>query len=68
METAAHVVRMMAGGVFDRHPTLQIIVGHPGESLAFMLLHRQLDAGANSGSRHGATSGFKLIERPVLPV
>jgi uncharacterized protein len=44
METAAHVVRMMAGGVFDRHPTLQIIVGHLGESLAFMLLRRQLDA------------------------
>ena len=25
------------GGVFDRHPNLQIIVGHMGETLPFML-------------------------------
>lgn len=34
----------MAGGVFDRHPTLQVIVGHLGQSLSFMLLRQQLDA------------------------
>ncbi len=37
VETAVHVIRMILGGVFDRHPKLQIIVGHMGETLPFML-------------------------------
>lgn len=37
IETALHVVRMILGGVFDRFPKLQIIVGHMGETLPFML-------------------------------
>jgi hypothetical protein len=37
IETAVHVVRMMLGGVFDRYPKLQIVVGHLGEGLPFML-------------------------------
>lgn len=44
IETALHVVRLMAGGVFDRYPNLQIIVGHLGESLSFMLLREHLDS------------------------
>jgi uncharacterized protein len=28
---------MIVGGVFDEHPGLQIIVGHMGETLPFML-------------------------------
>jgi predicted TIM-barrel fold metal-dependent hydrolase len=37
IETAVHVVRMILGGVFDRFPNLQVIVGHMGEGLPFML-------------------------------
>ncbi len=37
IETAVHVLRMVLGGVFDRHPELQIVVGHMGEALPFML-------------------------------
>jgi uncharacterized protein len=37
IETALHVVRMVLGGVFDRFPGLQIIVGHMGETLPFMI-------------------------------
>jgi predicted TIM-barrel fold metal-dependent hydrolase len=38
IETALHVLRMMiVGGVFDAHPKLQIVVGHMGETLPFML-------------------------------
>jgi predicted TIM-barrel fold metal-dependent hydrolase len=37
IETAVHVVRMVLGGVFDRFPKLQIVVGHLGEGLPFML-------------------------------
>jgi uncharacterized protein len=36
-ETALHVLRMVLGGVFDRHPGLRVIVGHMGEMLPFML-------------------------------
>jgi predicted TIM-barrel fold metal-dependent hydrolase len=37
METAVHVIRMILGGVFDRHPKLQIVIGHLGEGIPFML-------------------------------
>ncbi|HEX4213789.1 MAG TPA: amidohydrolase family protein [Candidatus Dormibacteraeota bacterium] len=37
IETAVHVLRLIVGGVFDRHPRLQILIGHMGEALPFML-------------------------------
>ncbi len=37
IETAIHVVRLILGGVFDRFPNLQIIIGHLGEGLPFFL-------------------------------
>jgi uncharacterized protein len=37
IETAVHVIRLMLGGVFDQYPKLQIIIGHMGETLPFML-------------------------------
>ncbi len=37
IETAIHVLRMILGGVFDRYPKLQIVIGHMGETLPFML-------------------------------
>ncbi len=37
IETAIHVIRVILGGVFDRYPKLQIVVGHMGEGLPFML-------------------------------
>jgi predicted TIM-barrel fold metal-dependent hydrolase len=37
IETAIHVVRMILGGVFDRYPNLQVIVGHMGETLPSMI-------------------------------
>jgi len=36
IETAVHVLRMVLGGVFDRFPNLQIVIGHMGEGLPFM--------------------------------
>jgi hypothetical protein len=36
IETAVHVIRLIAGGVFDRFPKLQIVIGHMGEGLPFM--------------------------------
>jgi hypothetical protein len=37
IETAIHVIRIILGGVFDRYPGLQLVVGHMGETLPFML-------------------------------
>jgi predicted TIM-barrel fold metal-dependent hydrolase len=37
VETAVHVLRMVLGGVFDRFPKLQIVIGHMGEGLPFFM-------------------------------
>ena len=37
IETAVHVLRMVLGGVFDRFPKLQIVIGHMGEGLPFFM-------------------------------
>jgi hypothetical protein len=37
INTATHLLRMILGGVFDRYPQLQVIVGHMGEAIPFML-------------------------------
>jgi predicted TIM-barrel fold metal-dependent hydrolase len=37
IETAVHVLRVILSGVFDRIPNLQLIVGHMGETLPFMM-------------------------------
>lgn len=36
-ETALHVMRLAVSGVLDRHPRLNLIVGHMGEALPFVL-------------------------------
>jgi len=36
-ETAVHALRLMACGLFDRHPRLQIILGHLGEGLPYSI-------------------------------
>jgi gamma-resorcylate decarboxylase len=54
-ETATHAVRLMLSGLFDRHPGLQVILGHLAEGLPFLLprLEHRLDKqkdGAGLGS------------------
>ncbi|WP_080842491.1 gamma-resorcylate decarboxylase, partial [Agrobacterium tomkonis] len=36
-ETAVHALRLMASGLFDEHPRLNIILGHMGEGLPYMM-------------------------------
>lgn len=36
-ETGLHALRMVLGGVFDRFPRLQVIIGHMGEHIPFSL-------------------------------
>lgn len=35
VETATHSLRLMVSGLFDRHPDLNVIIGHMGELLPF---------------------------------
>jgi uncharacterized protein len=37
VDTGLHVLRLILGGVFDRFPGLQVIVGHMGEALPSMV-------------------------------
>jgi predicted TIM-barrel fold metal-dependent hydrolase len=37
VETGLHALRLIAAGVFDRFPRLQIVIGHMGEAVPFML-------------------------------
>jgi hypothetical protein len=37
IETSVHVLRVILGGVFDRYPKLQLVIGHLGEGLPFMM-------------------------------
>jgi len=37
IETGVHVLRLILGGVFDQYPKLQIVIGHLGEALPFMI-------------------------------
>lgn len=36
-ETSTHALRLIVAGVFDRYPRAQVILGHMGETLPFML-------------------------------
>lgn len=36
-ETGLHALRLVVGGVFDRFPNLQVIIGHMGENIPFSL-------------------------------
>ena len=37
VETATHALRLMGSGLFDRHPELQVVLGHLGEGLPFLV-------------------------------
>lgn len=53
IETGTHVLRMIAGGVFDRHPHLKVIVGHLGEGLPFFLERLYNTSGGNLKHPYG---------------
>jgi uncharacterized protein len=55
-EAGLHVLRMIATGVFDRHPALRLIIGHCGEMLPFMLA--RIDAMLRLDSLALAPSGY----------
>lgn len=60
IETSTHILRMIFGGVFDRFPKLQIVIGHMGEALPFWLW--RLDFMGRPGARAGRKNQLKPSE------
>jgi 2,3-dihydroxybenzoate decarboxylase len=55
-ETAVHALRLMASGLFDRHPRIQIVLGHLGEGLPYSMWRvDNRNAWANEQPRYPAT-------------
>jgi predicted TIM-barrel fold metal-dependent hydrolase len=73
IETAIHVLRLILSGALDRYPRLQIIIGHLGEALPFMLprINRNLPTNMTKLQRpmgaylrenlHYTISGFNFL-------
>lgn len=59
VETGTQAVRMVLSGVFDRHPDLQVILGHLGEAIPFQLA-RMGEAFARPGA---TTTDFAAVFR-----
>jgi predicted TIM-barrel fold metal-dependent hydrolase len=59
-ETASHAVRLMLSGIFDAYPNVQVILGHLGEGLPYLLprLQHRIDE-----QREGE-KGSKARRRP----
>jgi predicted TIM-barrel fold metal-dependent hydrolase len=59
-EAGLHLLRLIATGVFDRHPGLRLIIGHCGEMLPFMLARidamLRVDAMARAPSEYFASN------------
>lgn len=61
VETGNHLLRMVLAGVFDRFPRLQMMIGHLGEALPFMLprIDQVYDAFAETGLERRISSYFR---------
>jgi 2,3-dihydroxybenzoate decarboxylase len=50
-ETATHAARLILSGLFDEHPRLQVILGHLGEALPYLLWRIDAATGASGLKR-----------------
>jgi 5-carboxyvanillate decarboxylase len=60
VETSTHILRLIFGGIFDRFPKLQVVIGHMGEALPFWLW--RLDFMGAPGARAGRKNELKPSE------
>ncbi len=63
VETGFHMLRVIVGGVFDRYPKLQFIIGHAGEALPFWLYRLDYMHGATVRSQRYPF--MKPLKEPV---
>ena len=62
-ETAAHALRIIFGGVFDRFPRAKLLLGHMGETLPFLLW--RLDKRAQAFSQGAAIKPSEIFRRNI---
>ncbi|KAI0966573.1 hypothetical protein F4678DRAFT_484188 [Xylaria arbuscula] len=55
-DVATHILKLYAGGVFDRFPKLKIVIGHMGEMIPYMLQRIQ-----RVSSQWGKERSFKEV-------
>ncbi|MBS1525636.1 MAG: amidohydrolase [Bacteroidetes bacterium] len=60
-ETAIHALRLLAAGIFDRYPNLNIIIGHMGEMLPMMMARseRAFKPGNGGANQRTLSETFK---------
>ena len=66
METAVHVLRLVMSGALERHPRLQIVIGHLGEAIPFMMDRLEETAGNEAKRLFGRTMRQTLTEQVWL--
>lgn len=64
-ETASHALRIILGGVFDRHPKANLVLGHMGEGLPFTLARLDDRYSILEHSRELAAAPSDYIKRNV---
>ncbi len=63
VETGMHLLRLITIGIFDRYPSLNIIVGHMGEALPFWLY--RLDFMHQAGVRSQRYERMKPLKKTI---
>lgn len=63
VETALHALRIIVSGVFDRFPSLRLVLGHCGEALPFWLY--RLDYMHGVSVRANRYANLKPLKRPI---
>lgn len=64
VEVGLHLLRIITSGVFDRYPTLQVMVGHMGEALPFWIY--RLNYMHQAGVRSKRYECLKPLERTIF--
>lgn len=63
VETGMHLLRLITSGIFDRYPSLQIMVGHMGEALPYWLY--RLDYMHQAGVRSNRYACMKPLNKSI---
>jgi 2,3-dihydroxybenzoate decarboxylase len=65
-ETGSHALRLILSGVFDRHPSAQLLLGHMGENILFGLDRLDDRLAILQGGRELALNPSDYIRRNML--
>lgn len=66
VETGLHLLRLITAGVFDRFPTLKLVVGHLGEALPFWMTRLDFMHGASIRAGRARTRRLELAPSEYL--